>query len=968
MTGACEIPSEQLCDCCVGLAQETPQAIVNRPALPAIAYRTGTYATFNSSMLAALSSPAYLPLGALRTRDSCDFSIALIDAWAVALDILTFYQERFANEAFVRTALDQRSTIELARLVGYVPSPGVAASAVLAFTLSDAPGSPDDVLIPAGTRVQSVPGPGQKPQVFETSADLTAVIAGNAIPVQTTLPWQLSIGDTSAWIAGTSNNINVGDGLLFVGASNDQPSTGGPADFRYVRSAITDPVSGNTQIFWDAPLSTVAGNANQAWLYVFRKKAALFGVQAPNPALLPQLNITTDDATDDWSFVYDGNGVINLDASYSGLTPAGTSPTGQPAQLQWLVLTSPDVTAYLQISAASESNPNRYALSAKTSRLTLSTAAVIAGQLPKEFEKPILGFTEAANVTAAAQFVRAGSPSTIGAVITEFHHRRFVNRVLGYFVDQTRSTTAYMQSSLLTPVAQPITIWTAATTYPLAAGMIVPIQGNAVSVVGGQQIVAAQPIGVSGKRVRLQVLASAKATFTPAGSSASMKVTDNQVFLVDAYPPTRPTDGAAPLWNVLTTSNITGALAVADDHVELLPADKKDPAASEASLVSTVDVAGGVTTLSLKSALARIYDATTVRINANALEATHGETVQEILGSGDATNDALQFTLKQTPLTYVSAATGNGTQSTLQVWINNLQWHEVPNLLSSGPADRVFITRVSAAGNTVVQFGNGVQGARPPTGQSNIRAVYRKGIGSAGMVSAGQLSQPLDRPQGLKAAVNPSAASGASDPASAAAIRASAPLPTLTLGRVVSLEDYQNFALAFAGVSKALATWTWFGSVRGVFLTIAGANGATLQADDPVVGNLIQAMHAAGDPYVPLQVASFVPLLFQCSTQVRVDQTNYDATQVLAQVWQNLNAAFAFDARSLAQSVVAGDIVEIIQQTPGVVALQLQALHLSGEAPGAVPAMLCAAGPDPPKGAQMLLLDPATQGAIGVWA
>ena len=51
----------------------------------------------------------------LRTRDSTDFSIALLDAWAVALDILTFYQERFANEAFLRTAVDQRSVFELAR-------------------------------------------------------------------------------------------------------------------------------------------------------------------------------------------------------------------------------------------------------------------------------------------------------------------------------------------------------------------------------------------------------------------------------------------------------------------------------------------------------------------------------------------------------------------------------------------------------------------------------------------------------------------------------------------------------------------------------------------------------------------------------------------------------------------------------------------------------------------------------------
>src|SRR5262249_50257864 len=150
-------------------------------------------------------------------------------------------------------------------------------------------------------------------------------------------------------------------------------------------------------------------------------------------------------------------------------------------------------------------------------------------------------------------------------------------------------------------------------------------------------------------------------------------------------------------------------------------------------------------------------------------------------------NGALQFTLKQSPLTYVTAPTGNGTQSALKVWVNNLQWHEVVNLLSSGPADRVFVTRVNFAGNTVVQFGNGVQGARTPTGRSNIRAVYRKGIGSAGMVSAGQLSQPLDRPQGLKSVINPDAASGAADPASPVSVRASAPLPTLTIGRVVSL-------------------------------------------------------------------------------------------------------------------------------------------------------------------------------------
>ncbi len=127
------------------------------------------------------------------------------------LDILTFYTERLANEAYLGTAIEGRSVFELARLVGYKPSPGVSASTVLAFTLANAPGSPPIVPIPAGTRVQSVPGPGQSPQVFESSSSITAMIAANAIPAVTSQPWQLFGGDTSTWIAGTANNINVGD-------------------------------------------------------------------------------------------------------------------------------------------------------------------------------------------------------------------------------------------------------------------------------------------------------------------------------------------------------------------------------------------------------------------------------------------------------------------------------------------------------------------------------------------------------------------------------------------------------------------------------------------------------------------------------------------------------------------------------------------------------------------------------------
>jgi hypothetical protein len=276
MNGSCVSPEPTLCGCCQGIASETPEPITNRPGLSVISYRVGTHRTFLASLVAALSGSFGYGLVGLRTRDSADFSIALLDAWATCLDILSFYQERIANECYLRTAVDAASVFALAQLVGYRPSPGVGASTFLAFTLNSAPGSPDNVLIPAGTRVQSVPNPGQQPQVFETASDLTALIASNAIPAQTTKPWELAASATSSWIAGTANNVNVGDALLFVSAPGGQPSTSGPANFRYVTAVSLDAASGNTRISWNQALSSdFAAGSSDVCIYTFRKKAAL---------------------------------------------------------------------------------------------------------------------------------------------------------------------------------------------------------------------------------------------------------------------------------------------------------------------------------------------------------------------------------------------------------------------------------------------------------------------------------------------------------------------------------------------------------------------------------------------------------------------------------------------------------------------------------------------------------------------
>src|SRR5262245_11801974 len=112
---------------------EYPQRPTNPPGLSALAYRLGARQDFLDHLVERLAHG----VPDLALRDEGDPARALLDSWALVLDVLSFYQERIANEGYLRTAVEPRSLLELARLIGYRPRPGVAAGAHLAFTLED---------------------------------------------------------------------------------------------------------------------------------------------------------------------------------------------------------------------------------------------------------------------------------------------------------------------------------------------------------------------------------------------------------------------------------------------------------------------------------------------------------------------------------------------------------------------------------------------------------------------------------------------------------------------------------------------------------------------------------------------------------------------------------------------------------------------------------------------------------------
>jgi predicted phage baseplate assembly protein len=318
-------------------------------------------------------------------------------------------------------------------------------------------------------------------------------------------------------------------------------------------------------------------------------------------------------------------------------------------------------------------------------------------------------------------------------------------------------------------------------------------------------------------------------------------------------------------------------------------------------------------------------------IAGNVAFSTHGASVSEVLGSGDASLVHQRFTLRQAPMTFTPAGTPSGGESSLEIWVNDVRWSEVPTLFARGPRERIYVARRANEGEVTVTFGDGTNGARLPTGHENVRALYRKGIGLEGLVNAGQLTLLMTRPLGVKDVINPLAASGAADPQELQDARRNAPLTVLTLDRLVSLQDYEDFSRNFSGVAKALASWTWSVGSRGIFMTVSGPAGAAVVEGTATEQQLIEALREFGNPRLPVVVKSFRPVTF-CVAGTVFAAPDRVADDVLAAVREALLAHFSFEVRDFGQPVALSEVVGVMQNVPGVIAIDLDALFFTGNA------------------------------------
>jgi hypothetical protein len=897
------------CGCCEGVAAVTPVEIYNRPGLAAIAYRAGIHPQLKQTLVARLSSIERPALARLTTRDEDDFSIALLDAWATVADVLTFYQERIANESYLRTATERMSLLELARLIGYELRPGVAASTYLAFTIEDTPGAfgqgfgtgttapnappkaPPPITLARGIKVQSVPGPEEKAQTFETVEEIQARAEWNALKPRIKQK-QLLEGDINrpVYLQGTATNLKAGDTVLVLAQGNKQLPL-------VVLSVLTDDDAQTTRLEFVTSVSAlpplVRPAKPQGSVNDFSTKTGL------SQTVVNQL-IAKNWKTED----------LEALAAIQGW------------QLEDVASNINRVTS-LQ---ATDATKGVFALRQR--------ASIFGHSAPRWDTLPnVMRFTQ--SFYDEAFQVRTSTPA---------------------FIDNYENLTLQKDATDRAKTPGEIHLDSSYPAIVKGSWLLLKAPGSDADVfsVTGNTEVTRSDFAISAKVSRV--------TLNPGTFNSKYTIRTTTVFGQSEQLPLADFPVTDEVKNdSLTLDGVYFGLRAGQKII--LTGERTDLRgiyASETMKLKDVLIEAGFTVLVFDGFLANSYVRSTVSVNANVAQATHGETAFEILGGGDASQSFQRFTLKQPPLTYVSSSAPSGRASTLEVRVNDILWTEVGSFYGHGPQERIYITRTGDDGKTAVEFGDGQTGARLPTGQENVSAVYRHGTGLEGLVRQDQLTQLMSRPLGLKGVTNPLAPLGAADAEARDDARTNAPLTILTLDRVVSLRDYEDFARAFAGIGKALATWTWNGERRGVFLTIAGPGGASIPKIGDPYDKLLAAVLASGDPTVPLSIEPYTPRLFRLKAKVKV-LPEYLPEKVLPVIEQKLRERFSFDARSFGQTVALSEVVAVMQNVEGVVAVDVDKLYRADKPEtlnARLEAALPQAGGEPLVAAELLTLDP----------
>ena len=685
-----------------------PAAIWNRPGLGRIGYRIGDYASFRahsagrSSIRRGSSPPGPIAPPTIP-------GIALLECGAIAGEILAFYQQLYANEAWLRTAQWRESVARLVALTGYRLAPGLGGETNFALEVTgDTP-----VTVPAGFPFKADLEVGEAPALFETVEETTAYpwLSKFSLYRKRKGPSAIARGDRVLELAAVNGaaglaarqavEINPGDRVLLV-PDTSVFEAGGGAYVPQARSEIL--VVDKVETVLDRISITFAGAVTvdrgpTVTAYKIGRSFKHFGHNAP--IRIAALNELTGRATFNETVFH---------------REAGT-----------------DTQLYTTLA------DNELAFDGEVDNLPAGSGMIVTGAAEFSGVSDPAEFTVVKEVDTVRKDAVRWAGLAAGSTVSTLRDNLFTNAALTLERLDVRRLLAHQ---VLSP---PLTLAKAADWDDGPFGIDTELDyfgtfDQAVAL-AGRTLLLEDPDGVT-QTVRVDTTAE---EFDLAGRD-----TENPW-----------------MWRI---------------RLDQPPRYDREAFSETANAIT---------------------------VYGNIVAANQGETQAEaIIGNGDARAIFQTFPLPKAPLTYLLHGEATPPHAPeLEVFVDGVMWSRVDTFFHSGPKDRVYVVREDDAGTSLVQFGDGMTGARLPSGRRNVKARFRVGSGGRGPLKPGQAPKPMGRLKPLSAVFMPAPAVNGADPETADGARETAPNRMQGLGRLVAVPDYEAEAMALPGVRKARAAW-----------------------------------------------------------------------------------------------------------------------------------------------------------------
>jgi hypothetical protein len=706
-----------------------PKEIYNRPGLDHIRYRIGLYSDFRKYLLKELNHSNELANWTHHSPD--DPAFALLEGACILSDILTFYQQLYANEAYLRTAKEKESISDLVTLTGYQLSPALAGSATF-----------------------SVQVKGDKPVTLPPTLPIKADIEGidQAVIFET---------KDECVCYPSLNKFHLYSPFFYP--------------------EIASPISGSTTEFY---LESTAASLNE----------------------VPEIK--------------NGDRILIGEIS-------GTDPISDPRMVRNGEIVIVDVVRQIRGRTV-------FTIKGKLKR-TQSSYFLRGYKIRKAYRH--FGHN------APAKIVRVNSDGGVSEEITEF-------------IDSVTGKKEFPLDSEIEDMPSGTTV--------LIRGFFIPNDPVVEQIASGTpnlfQAISGPPNFITQeRRMRLTVIRKVMDVYPGSDTrgshtgSASFITLDQELAtrlgpthfskidirnieffevtgpeIILRSPGNLPTDQKGSILYFNEIDKDTAGKLVGRNLT--IVTKNKDPI--NATILSS-PVSGHPNSLRLDKELNYTdfpNEEPITQVFGNLVAADQGERQEEILEAGDERQEFQTFKLSKSPLTYFNSSKDTPPEvPRLQVYVENQLWKQVPTFFDKKSHEHIYVVRQDRNGTSWIQFGDGKTGRRLPTGIGNILARYKIGSGATGKLKSDTTVKALEKTELIEEINLHDEVSGGTRPEQAEKAKESAPGKTLSLGRMVSLKDYESEALSIAGVTKASANLFLRNSIPTIAVVlIAESNGQVI--------------------------------------------------------------------------------------------------------------------------------------------